>query len=287
MQSAPRFTLLRAALVSGLLMAGATVTQAATLNLIPPNNGIYPDLQSFNGALNYSYVAVCGKTSGTQTGVCNGTYTVPRWDLSYGKLTYTSTTLLLKAPSNASPVNVTSDNYSLTAILGFNGTGTAISGILASDPWTGDALYTSALAALGNTATPGYLGLNLVSGTPTNATAAPFNMAFNFGYGGTEAAGIFEFVFNNVTGNFASVGQVGGVILSTTALVHALLPAGGAIETWDSKGINFWKTNFSASNALSDTFVPVPAAAWMFGSAMAVMGLVRRRRAAPRGQTLA
>lgn len=287
MQSAPRFTLLRAALVSGLLMAGAAATQAATLNLIPPNNGTYPDLQSFNGTLNYSYVAVCAKTNGT-TGVCGGTYTIPRWDLSYGKLTYTSTTLLLKAPSNSSAVNVTSDNYSLTVILGFDATGTALSGILASDPWTGDALYTSALAALGNTATPGYLGLNLVSGAPTNATAAPFNMAFNFGYGGTEAAGTFEFVFNNVTGNFASVGQVGGVIISTTALVHALLPAGGAIETWDSKGISFWKTNFSASNALTDTFVPVPAAAWMFGSAMAVMGLVRRRRqAAPRDQALA
>ena len=200
MKSATRFSALRAAAASALLvaaclvtalLAGAPVAQAATINLTPPNNSGDPDLQSWQGSLNYTYTAVCKKSSGTQTGVCGGSYTVPQWNLTYGKLTYTSTVLSLKAPSNSAPVNVINDNYSLTVILGFNATGTAISGILASDPWTGDATYTSNLAALGKlsaadqTTHPGYgVSGNLVSGKPTNATAAPWLKAYNFGYGG-------------------------------------------------------------------------------------------------------
>lgn len=272
--------------VLGLLVAGAPLAQAATINLAPPAGvtSTDPDLTLFNGALTYTYVKVCLAKSGTNTGIC-GTKTgssnttnysgAQQWSKSYGKMTITGNNLTLKATPNSAPANVTNDNYSLSVIFGFNATGTAVSGILASDPWTGDALFSSNLSATGNTTVPGYLGPTLVTGKPINATLPPFNKAYNFGYAGTAKAGIFEFVFNNIGGNFGAKGQAGGIIASTFNLSHPLLGSG----TWDSKGVNFWKNNFTATVNV-DTFVPVPAALWLFGSALAGLGLARRRKAA-------
>jgi hypothetical protein len=175
--------------------------------------------------------------------------------------------------------NTTGLNYDLTVILGFAAGGTALSGILLNDPYSGDALYTSSLVATGLTPATGFTSGTIVSGTPTSAV--PYGFSAVFGHSGTDLAGVFEFKFNNVAGDMAVFGDHGGLIASTFNLTHALLPGGGG-ATWDSKGVNFWKNNFSATVNV-DTFVPVPAAAWMFGSALASIGWLRRRPASIKG----
>jgi hypothetical protein len=210
--------------------------------------------------------------------------------------------MTLKAPSTSPPVPVTgtyvagsgattsaSQNYNLSVVFGFNATGTAISGLLASDPWSGDTLYSSSLAVKGKTTTAGFTSGTLVTGTPVNATLPPYNKAYNFGYAGTSKAGIFEFVFNNIGGDFRAYStNQGGIIINTFNLCRGTFtistkacstsPA-TPTTSWDAQGIGFWKSNF-AGTANADTFVPVPAAIWLFGSALAGLTVARRRKSA-------
>jgi hypothetical protein len=213
--------------------------------------------------------------------------------------------MTLKAPSTAPPVPVTgtyvagsgattsaSQNYNLSVIFGFNAGGTALSGLLASDPWSGDALSSSLLAVKGKTTTAGFTSGTLVTGNITSALAPPYNKAYQFGYAGTSKAGIFEFVFNNIGGDFRAYStNQGGIIISTFNLCRGTFnittkACGTSPSTpttaWDGlggQGIDFWKSNF-AGTANADTFVPVPAALWLFGSALAGLTVVRRRKSA-------
>jgi hypothetical protein len=258
------------------LFVVASPAQAVSIGLTP----VYPDLTTSGATLSYTYTKICQNTSGSSIGTCGGGgRTVDRWDLSYGRLTVTKdgTQSLNIDGTGVLPVsNTTGVNYSLTVILGFNATGTALSGILATDPYSGDAVFNSFMTAQGNTTNPAFQGV-LIEGTPTSAI--PWGYSGVFGYSGSDAAGTFEFMFNNVTGDMAtySGADLGGIIISTFNLSHTLLPAGVPVETWDSKGVNFWKNNFSASSATVDTFVPVPGAAWLFGSALACLGWLRQR----------
>jgi hypothetical protein len=303
--------------VAGALLAGAPLVQAASIGL-SSNVGVDPDITLFNGALNYTYVAVCARSagSGATTGICgtssgsgsskttwNG---AQNWSLSYGKLALnyqtTGSSMTLKAPSTSPPVPVTgtyvagsgattsaSQNYNLSVVFGFNAGGTALSGLLASDPWTGDALTSSSLAVKGKTTTAGFTSGTLVTGTPTSALAPPYNKAYQFGYAGASKAGIFEFVFNNIGGDYRAYStNQGGIIISTGSTgfcrgvyTYTTKTCSGTTPTtsWDSQGINFWKSNFSGQ-ANADTFVPVPAAVWLFGSALAGLTVARRRKSA-------
>jgi hypothetical protein len=312
---------LRAALrvfAFSVLLAGAPLAQSASIGLSSAV-GPDPDITTFNAALNYTYVKVCARSSGTTgatTGICGSTVTVNKkanvyngaqnWGLTYGKLTLnyapTGSSMTLKFPSTAAPVPVTgtyvagsgattsaSQNYNLSVIFGFNAGGTALSGILASDPWSGDALMSSSLAVKGKTTVAGFNSGTLVTGTPTSALAPPYNKAYEFGYAGTSKAGIFEFVFNNIGGDFRAYStNDGGIIISTFNLCRGVFnittkACGTSPATpttvWDAQGINFWKSNF-AGTANADTFVPVPAALWLFGSALAGLTVVRRRKSA-------
>jgi hypothetical protein len=237
-------------------------TEAASINLTPA----YPDLFTSSASLAYTYVAVCERPSNGTISTCGGQFTLPRWDLTYGRLVVTKNGSQILNPEGTGTIGVTdnngaSNNYSLTVVLGFNATGTALSGILASDPWSGDTLYTSSLAANGTTTDPNFQSGTIVTGTPVNATG--YGFAYPFGYSGSGAAGTFEFIFNNVGGDFAQYGPVGGIIMSTFNLT-------GAVGNWDSLGVTFWKTAHSGTVNV-DTFVPVPAAVWLMGSAL--MGL--------------
>jgi hypothetical protein len=275
MRSIKFITVLPAFIFAAVLVAAAPLSQAASIGLAPS----YPDLTTSTAALSYTYTAVCQNSSGSQIGTCAGSRTIARWDLSYGRLTITKDGSQILNPDGTGIVpvsNTTGLNYDLTVILGFTAGGTALSGILLDDPYSGDALYTSNLVATGLTPDPGFVSGTIVSGTPTDAV--PYGFSEAFGYSGTDLAGVFEFKFNNVAGDMAMFGDNGGLIASTFNLTHALL-AGGGGATWDSKGINFWKNSFSASVTV-DTFVPVPAAAWMFGSALACVGWLRRRSTA-------
>ncbi len=264
---------LRAMPLIGILLSGAPLAQAASIGLIPT----YPDLTTSGASLSYTYVAVCERSNGAIS-TCGGQYSIARWDLSYGKLTITKDGSQVLNPDGTGiiPVSNTAGlNYDLTVILGFNSGGTALSGILLNDPWSGDAVYTSKLLATGLTSNPLFQSGTIVSGTPTSAV--PYGYSAPFGYSGTDLAGVFEFKFINVGGDMLAAGTGGGIIASTFNLSHTLLPGGGG-ATWDSKGINFWKNSFSGTVNV-DSFVPVPAAVWMFGSALASMGWLRRRSA--------
>lgn len=269
----------RAAIGALLAIGGLYVqaTQAAPINLTPS----FPDLATFNATLSYTYVRVCERNNSSTTfGVCGtgsgqNAFNGPQhWELSYGRLrVYGNVAQALNPDGNGllgvSDVNGTGNNYDLSVVLGFNSTGTALSGILASDPWSGDSLSTTSLGAFGSTANLDFDSGTLVTGTPTDATA--YGYAYPFGYSGTDSGGVFEFVFNNVGGDFAAFGGVGGIIITTNNLTAAV---GG----WDSLGIGFWKANHSGT-ANVDTVVPVPAAAWMLGSGlMSLLGVRLSRK---------
>jgi len=258
--------------LAAVLLLAAPLSQAASIGMAPS----YPDLTTSSASLSYTYTAICQNSSGSSIGACGGPRTVARWDLSYGRLTISKDGSQVLNPDGLGIVPVSNTaglNYDLTVILGFAAGGTALSGILLNDPWSGDSLYTSNLIATGLTPAPGFASGTIVSGTPTSAI--PYGFSAQFGYSGTDLAGTFEFKFDNVAGDMAVFGNNGGLIASTFNLTHTLLPGGGG-ATWDSKGVDFWKNNFSATVNV-DTFVPVPAAAWMFGSALASIGWLRRR----------
>jgi hypothetical protein len=265
------------ALVIGILSWSGSVFSAA-INLPAPHTGDV-DITTFGATLTYTYKPICANSKGA-TATCSSKYTIPRWDLTTGQLKITGKTMVLDPDSGGpiAPYNVTGTNrnYSFTANFGFNSTGTALVLKIAND--TPDDLVIT-----GNTTAPGFAGPNLMTGEIANATTIIGNggpWAYPFGYAGIKNAGTFEFVLLNLTGNVAAVGGIGYLVASLNTLVHPLLPTSApAGTTWDSKGINFWKNNFSASNVRVDTYVPVPAAVVLFGSALATFAGLRRRQA--------
>lgn len=274
---------LPAAALAGVLLAASPLTNAASIGLTPA----FPDLTTTGGALAYTYTAVCNSKSSNGTfGIC-GTggsgksgFSGPQdWGKSYGRLTITfdgSQSLNPYGNGALAVSNSSGTNYSLTVILGFGAGGTTLSGILVNDPWTGDTAYTSALSAKGATSNALFQSGTLLTATPTSAV--PWGRSAVFGYSGSDAAGTFEFAALAAGGDMApTAGTRAYVIASTFNLVHPLLPVGIPVETWDSKGINFWKNNFSASSTVVDSYVPVPTAVWLFGSALASFGWLRRR----------
>lgn len=102
---------------------------------------------------------------------------------------------------------------------------------------------------------------HLLSGTLTD-----------FGWAGTSgtSGGIIEFRFDNADGVIADLGggyHSGGMILTVTS---------------SSLGLNNFNANLLSTDwtgsGYGDVFVPVPAAAWLFGSGLAALGGMRRRR---------
>jgi hypothetical protein len=276
------------ALLSGALLYGALV-QAAPINLPPPPVGDV-DITTFGAALTYTYSPICNNSKKTATGACttSGTYRPSygeRWDLTSGTLKITGKTMVLDPDSGGptSPYNVTSGNFSFTAKFGFNSTGTALVLKIAND--TPDDLVIT-----GNTTAPGFAGPNLLTAEIADATTVGFGggpWAYPFGYSGSKnasgntSAGTFEFVLLNLTGNVSGGAGIAYLVASTSALVHPLLPSGTAAgTTFDSKGINFWKNSFNATNVRVDTYVPVPAALVLFGSALATFFGIRRKQLA-------
>lgn len=277
--------------VAGALLAGAVIwsgtAQSAAINLPPPPTGDV-DITTFGAALTYTYSPICSKKSDGSggTGTCNSTYKYARWDLTTGTLKITGKTMTLDPDSGGpvAPYNVTNGSFSFTARFGFNTTGTALVLKIANDS-------PDDLVITGNTTAPGFAGPTLITGeiaaaNTVNIGGGPW--AYPFGYSGSKnasgntSAGTFEFVLLQLTGNIGATGALPGyLVASTSALVHPLLPSGTtAGTTWDSKGINFWKNSFSATNVRVDTYVPVPAALVLFGSALATFFGVRRKQLA-------
>jgi hypothetical protein len=279
------FLALRPGLGTGAVVTAAllwsAVAQSAAINLPPPHVGDV-DITTFGASLTYTYSPICANSKG-QTGTCGSKYTIPRWDLTSGTLKITGKTMVLDPDSGGptAPYNVTNGNYSFTAKFGFNSTGTALVLKIAND-------VPDDLVVTGNTTAPGFAGPNLLTGEIADATtvtfgggpwSAPFGYAGSKNASGNTSAGIFEFVLLNLTGDVAATGGIAYLVASTSSLVHPLLPSGTkAGTTFDSLGINFWKKSFSASNVRVDTYVPLPAALVLFGSALAAFFGLRRRQ---------
>jgi hypothetical protein len=125
------------------------------------------------------------------------------------------------------------------------------------------------LAVLGSSATdPTWGGPNIISAD-----------LVEFGFSGVGTAGTFEFALDNITGDMSAWGTTGGgVIVSALGMTGA-----GISGLWDplnNTDMSFFPNNFSGTAFTIDTFVPVPAAAWLFGSALLGLFGVSRRKPA-------
>jgi len=240
--------------------------QAVTLDLTP----VEPDLATTGASVDYTFTALCfesGATSGTTTGICGTSTGKGNKAVTYdGALDESSSSGVLTVSGSSMTISqnsifdfIAGGSYSLTA--NFSGAGVF-------DP-TG-----SSLTATGTSLDTGFEGGAYQSGTLVTGDL------FNFGFGGNGAAGIFEFEFNNVGGDMAAFGSLGGA----TIPVFDLTPAYGG--NWDPLLTNnpaFWQQSFTATSNV-DTFVPVPATVWLFGSGLLAMaGVARKTKASPAG----
>lgn len=248
--------ILAASVAVGLL----TVLPSANAALINVGSGV-PDLTTSNVTLDYTFTDLCfsSKNDGT-SGAC-GTSGAKgaQYDgvldtiNSYGLFTITDTSMTLYDGSNS--YGITGGNYNLTA--NFDGTGNFVA--LGSDF---SATYTGMID----------LDTGSTTSTPyTSGTWATGDLTAN-GFGGIGETGIIEFLFNNTGGDLAAFADNGAITMN-------LLNAGWTGD-WDSLngGLNFWQHSFSSTTSDVDTFVPVPAAAWLFGSGLlALVGIARKK----------
>lgn len=109
----------------------------------------------------------------------------------------------------------------------------------------------------------GALSSGAISITDGNSNVQIAGTLDNFGFGAADT--LFEFTFTPDSGLLmASYGAVGGIKLGAPG--------------WDGH----FRDDFALSNSVADTasVVPVPAAVWLFGSALlGLVGYNRRRRA--------
>ena len=247
-----------------LVLAGALATaaaQAAPLNLAVA----YPDLTTSGATLSHSFDAQCfasGTTAGpTQAcGTTSGkgknkiTYDVLDTASSSGVLTVTGSSMIIQQDSSGGFSFITGGSYSLTA--NFTGAGLF-------DP-TGSTVSATGVAMTTSSPYDAYQSGTLVTGDLSA-----------FGFSGNGSAGVLEFEFTNVGGDMAAFGSLGGVIIGISGVSPSW---GGDWDTLATDGTGFWQHSFTASTVTVDTFVPVPAAVWLFGSGLlALSGLARRR----------
>jgi hypothetical protein len=240
------------------MMAFMSITQATTI----PLTGGLPDLTTFSATVDYAFDDQC-YADGTNSGptfACGtkdkGTdYTVFSAADSSGILTVTGTTMSIDDNGDATFLPVSGGSYSLTA------------------NYTGAGLFDATGSTVLATGTTGDASFN--SGTIVDADL------FNNGFGGTDDAGIIEFEFNNVLGDFAAFGTDGGIIISFNSGANWT----GSWDGLDGSGMNFWQHSFNTGNvARVDTFmnttvIPVPGAVWLFASGLAgLVGAARKKK---------
>lgn len=114
-----------------------------------------------------------------------------------------------------------------------------------------------------------------ITGTTTDANFSGTNLLsgdiLDFGFSGTGQAGSFEFTFDNLIGDFAAYGAEAGTIISTTDFSIGFPNYSGSWDPLNDGNTAFWTQEFSGTaeiNTFALNPVPVPAAAWLFGSGL-------------------
>lgn len=262
-------------LIALLWFVPAISAHAASLYLVSK----YPDIYSTN-TINYDYTAITCYNSTGGTGTCGtggggpGGYKLSNGVATgSGVFTLAGTPLTIDMESGGpAPLSITGTRtYSLTANFSTVGGVTSFA--------SGSLGVTGTVAGFGST--------NILTATLADNLEA----VGAFGFAGYNAAGLFEFTFNVTGGELFALGyDIGGVIVNTGSLCNGLLGSGSYTSgvcnllyssgTWDNTtGQKFMTKDFSASmNTSADTYVPVPAAVWLFGSGLlGLLGFAGRR----------
>lgn len=151
--------------------------------------------------------------------------------------------------------------------------------------------------------------ISLTGGFPTssplvNSGTIVTGDLVDFGWGGTNESGLFEFFYDCTGGDYCDDAiwdaDNGGTVIDTRELAfgaHMVNSCDGSVGDmcynlgdWDASGLmtqefstgkctNPNPTLCTALSGLttSDTFVPVPAAMWLFGPALGLLAFMRRR----------
>ena len=253
-------SILKRSLVAASFVFAMSSVQAASLGLTSGN----PDIAADDSGIVYTYTEMCTSDDGGLGAALCGTVE--------GK------------GGNAESWNVASEADSF-GLLEIDGSGSFLTDVNASGADTGfltgavydlDATFNGDGTFSGGSVSITYTGIfdltgSGVSGDFTSGTALTADL-LDFGFAGTGAAGGFEFLYTNITGDllsfFTDANDVGGIIAST----FDQAPVAG---DWDTNMT--FQGDFAATSNV-DTFVPVPAAVWLFGSGLLGLAGFRRSR---------
>jgi hypothetical protein len=272
-----------AVLLSTLALMAAPSAQAALIPISPS----YPDITTSGSDINYAWTAGIGGTltingnAGTGAAQVNQSVKFSSADITH--TIYGCSTLGISTTTCATP-NSPSSYYSLTANFNAGGTFTGgtltILGYVDASSTSGYQAYDWNGAAAGGASTGTLLTANLI----------------DFGFNGSAGAAatydnlILDFSIALTGGDFFTAGYTGNGLRWGAGRVYSgsSAPYGGS---WDLQAAPFTKS-FSCGNgdttklcyATMDTYVPVPAAVWLFGSGLVgLLGIATRSRKARTG----
>lgn len=230
--------ILATSVAAGLLTALPSANAAVVVGGLTLDDFDTPDLTTFNATLDYNYTAICFDSSGTETGACG-------------------TDNGLKGP-NQVIYDGAVDFASSFGVLTIDGTNMAID-------------YGNGLEGVNSTSyslTAMFTGEGLFNsiGSNLNVTSQDLLTAdlTDFGFAGDSSSFELLLAATFTTGDFATAGTLGGV------------------HIFGASALGDWQSDWSATDVSVNTAVlnavPVPAAAWLFGSGLlALAGAARRK----------
>jgi len=243
-----------------MLMVGAPA-QAASLGLTQA----YPDFVLAAGQT-YSY------DGSSKTLTIDGL--ISSYSALAGGTQYQVRNSSTSAPLN-DPVNG-SEAFSLTAT--FDASGNVVSGSFYIDGVVADNSFPFPGIYNGFTDPSGHLlaGDLLLSGVSDDGSATTNGALFEFRFGNAE--GYITDPLNRTLGEPFAGQQYSGGGMILTLNDGVMLGGGGGLAANDFFESTDWVAQDWTGTGFGDVFVPVPAAAWLFGSALGLLGWLKRRK---------